>query len=252
MATSTTGNSPTEELLPFYQQVLHALSSSPFPILIAGTYAVRFHTGIHRPSKDVDFFCKASDYPKILSFVQQQGFAIAIEDERWLARIYEGDTFVDLIWGGFGGTWQVTQDWIDRGQKGEIAGVAVQFLSPIDLLLSKVERLKRKSFDGPDIVNLLVRTGKSLDWESLLTRMEHNWELLLMHLMQFRYVYPSERDVVPRSIMQELLSRVQLQLELPIPNEKVTRGMVLSPGDYCIAIEKWGYKDVTRYTFETD
>lgn len=109
MPSSHTVKSHTESSVPFYRRVLEAFSKAPYPILIAGTYALSFHTGITRPSKDIDFFCTQSDYPKILKYVEQHGFFISIEDERWLARIYEGDTFCDLIWGGFGGTWQVTK-----------------------------------------------------------------------------------------------------------------------------------------------
>ena len=34
--------------------------------------------------------------------------------------------------------------------------------------------------------------------------MEPHWEVLLTHLLNFRFVYPTERDLVPRWLMEEL------------------------------------------------
>ena len=45
---------------------MHELSSLGLPFLLAGTYAVSAYTGITRPTKDLDIFCKAGDYPRIL------------------------------------------------------------------------------------------------------------------------------------------------------------------------------------------
>ena len=38
--------------------------------------------------------------------------------------------------------------------------------------------------------------------------MEVHWEVLLMHLLNFRWIYPTERDNVPRWLMDELLERL--------------------------------------------
>ena len=68
----------------FYVEALQELSRFGTPFLLAGTYALSAYTGITRPTKDLDIFCKAGDYPRILSHFKEQGYAIEIEDERWL------------------------------------------------------------------------------------------------------------------------------------------------------------------------
>jgi hypothetical protein len=72
--------------------------------------------------------------------------------------------------------------------------------------------------------------------------MEPHWELLLAHLLTFRFVYPSDRDVVPEWLMRELLSRSERQLVLPTPKDRVCRGPLLSRTQYRIDVEEWGYK----------
>ena len=50
----------------FYRDVLDAIAQQQIPFLVAGAYALRRHAGIFRDTKDLDLFCKAGDYPRIL------------------------------------------------------------------------------------------------------------------------------------------------------------------------------------------
>jgi hypothetical protein len=74
--------------------------------------------------------------------------------------------------------------------------------------------------------------------------MDLHWEVLLMHLLNFRWVYPSERGAVPRWLMDELLDRLTQQLDLPAAQMKVCRGRMFSREDYAIAVRQWGFADV--------
>ena len=87
----------------FYAEALHELSSLGLPFLLAGTYAVSAYTGITRPTKDLDIFCKAGDYPRILGHFQSRGYAVEIEDARWLAKVRTGEYFFDLIFASANG-----------------------------------------------------------------------------------------------------------------------------------------------------
>src|SRR4051794_15502479 len=74
----------------FYAEALQELTRLGLPFLLAGTYALSAYTGITRPTKDLDVFCKAGDYPRILAHFQSLGYAVEIEDERWLGKVYKG------------------------------------------------------------------------------------------------------------------------------------------------------------------
>jgi len=74
--------------------------------------------------------------------------------------------------------------------------------------------------------------------------MEPHWEVLLIHLLNFRFVYPTERDLIPRWVMTELTERLAAQVSLPAARVKVCRGRMFSPRDYLIDITQWGFADV--------
>jgi hypothetical protein len=233
----------------FYSELLAALCEIDVPTLVGGTYAVKFYTGIKRPTKDIDVFCKAGDYPKLLKSLQDRGFQIEIVDDRWLAKVIRGDYFGDVIWGSIPGVWPIDDTWTNNARKGEILGYTVNVTPPEELLLSKMYRQGRTHFDGPDVIHLILKQGRELDWKRLLNKSEPNWEVLLSHLIMFRFVYPADRNNIPKWLLDELIERLKLQLDLPEPQERVCRGSMLSHTQYQIAYTEWGYKDITDFFY---
>ena len=231
----------------FYKKVLDILSKQDVPFLIGGTYAVKAYTGITRPTKDLDIFCKAGDYPKILKALEQGGFEIEIPDERWLAKAKYDDYFVDIIFHTIGGTFTVTDKWFKHASTVNLLGYEIKVPPPEELILSKIYRQGRGHYDGADVIHIFLKKGKELNWKILLTLLESHWEILLASIIKFRFVYPSERDVVPKWFMEELISRLQHQLEMPTPQDNVCRGTLLSHTQYKQAITEWGFKDVTQF-----
>ncbi|RYE67210.1 MAG: hypothetical protein EOP17_09335, partial [Rhizobiaceae bacterium] len=51
----------------FVAVALEDLVDCHIPFLLAGTFALSAYTGITRQTKDLDIFCKAGDYARILS-----------------------------------------------------------------------------------------------------------------------------------------------------------------------------------------
>ena len=62
-------------------------------------------------------------------------------------------------------------------------------------------------------------------------------------LLNFRFVYPSERDVVPKWLMDELLLRLKDQGDVKGPGKRVCRGRIFSPRDYAIDVEEWCFSE---------
>ena len=147
----------------------------------------------------------------------------------------------------------VTDAWLQESHPAEIYGVPVQLTPPTELIWSKALLQNRHRYDGADIAHLILRQSERIDWQRLLTHMEQYWEVLLMHLLNFRFIYPSERELVPRWLFEELLERARRQLELPIPQTRVCRGRLFSAEDYRIDVQAWGFADVVGpATVETD
>lgn len=229
----------------FYVEALSELSRLGLPFMVAGTYAVAAYTGIARPTKDLDIFCKAGDYPRILGHFQSRGYAIQIEDERWLAKVHQGNDFFDLIFASSNGTVPVTEQWLTHAREAEVLGVPVRLVGPTELVWSKVFIQVRDRYDGADVAHLFLKQHREIDWARLLAYMDLHWEVLLVHLLNFRWIYPSERNHVPRWLMDELLDRLKQQLDLPAPQTKVCRGRMLSRSDYEAAVREWGFADIS-------
>jgi hypothetical protein len=237
-----TATSPEAEA--FYADVLQELARAELPVLLAGTYAVCAYTGIIRPTKDLDVFCRAGDLPRILTHFKNLGYGIEIEDERWIAKVRSGEKFFDIIFASANGTMPVSDAWFTHARRVDILGQQVAIVSPTELIWSKSFIQLRHRYDGADIVHVMLKQHDQIDWRRLLSYMDLHWEVLLMHVLNFRWIYPTERDHVPRWLMDELLDRLRHQLELPPPQMKICRGRMFSRVDYEIAVKDWGFADV--------
>jgi hypothetical protein len=228
----------------FYIEALTELTQLGTPYLLAGTYALSAYTGISRPTKDLDIFCKAGDYPRILAYVQERGYGIGVEDERWIAKLYDGKYFVDVIFSVRGGDVTINDEWFEDAPEVELYGTHVRITKPTQLIWSKMFMQDRYRYDGADVAHVILKQHEAIDWHKLLSGMELHWEVLLSHLINFRFAYPTERDCVPRWLMQELIGRLQAQVTLPPAKVRVCRGRLFSPRDYVTDITEWGFADV--------
>ena len=235
---------PPPQAEAFYAESLSLLTQAGVPFLLSGTYAVTAYTGIVRPTKDLDVFCKAGDFPKILAYFQARGYRTEVEDERWIAKVWQGERFFDVIFAMSNGIAPITDDWFECDDRITVYGAEAKITPPTELIVSKMFIQDRYRYDGADVVHVLYRANDRVDWKRLLRYMEPYWEVLMTHLLNFRFVYPTERDLIPRWLMQELTERLQAQLELPPARIKVCRGRLFSPRDYVTDITDWGFADV--------
>lgn len=234
-------SAPAEQ---FYADVLQVVTQSGVPFLVGGTYALNSHTQVVRQTKDLDIFCRAVDYPRILEAGSAAGFDVEILDERWIAKLKRQEHFVDVIFGSINVIAPVNDQWFSASHTGTVLGVQVRVLPPTELVWSKSFLQDRHRYDGSDVAHLLLIKGQEIDWQRLLGYFNQYWEVLLIHLLNFRFIYPSERDRIPRWLLDELLERLRRQLDLPKPTHKTCRGHLFSPNDYLIDIREWGYGDI--------
>jgi hypothetical protein len=232
---------PSPQAEAFYAESLQRLTELNLPFLLAGTYAVSAYTGIKRPTKDLDIFAKAGDALRILTHFQELGYAVEIKDERWLAKVHKGDDFFDVIFAASNGTMPIGDEWFEHACEIEVFGTRVCIVGPTELVFSKAFIQVRHRYDGADVAHVILKQHEHIDWRRLLGYMEQYWEVLLMHLLNFRFIYPSERDHVPRWLLDELLDRLTQQRDLPPPQMRICRGRLFSSFDYEIAIEEWGF-----------
>jgi hypothetical protein len=232
---------PEAEL--FYAEAARELLALGLPFLLAGTYAVSAYTGISRETKDLDIFCRPGDYPRILARFKEMGYAIEVEDDRWLGKVFKGSHFFDVIFASSNGTVPIGDSWFENARETEVFGIPVPVVGPTELVWSKCFIQHRNRYDGADVAHLILKAHGEIDWRHLLGYMEAHWEILLTHLLKFRWIYPSERDLVPDWLLDELLERLEKQRTLPAPRVRICRGPMLSHSDYEIDIKEWGFAD---------
>ncbi|PRD57428.1 nucleotidyltransferase [Sphingobacterium gobiense] len=233
----------------FYRDALQLLLDSECQFMLGGAFAMFHYTGIFRDTKDLDIFCKSSEYPKILKFFAAKGYQTELTDARWLAKVFHDEYFIDIIFDTVSNICTVDDSWHERASTGTFVGVPVQFIPVEELIWCKIYVQNRERNDSADINHILLKYGINVNWKLLLQRLSPHWHLLLAQLLTFQFVYPADyRDIIPRWLFDELMARAGEQYDLPPPLEKVCRGPLIDQTQYEVDIKEWDYKSYTITT----
>lgn len=228
----------------FYSHILKILTGTQIPFLIGGTHALQKYVGIKRDTGDLDVFAKSGDALRILQLISEFGYKTEYSDARWLVKIFHKDYIIDIIFATPQGICPVDDSWFEHPYLVTILGQTVKLVPLEEMIWSKSYRQDRFKFEGPDVYHLILKQGLKLNWKRLFSRMEPNWEIFFAHLINFRFIYPSEREIIPKWIMEEYINRLKIQLSTPPPNAKVCRGPLLAIDPYKIDILEWGFKNI--------
>lgn len=235
----------------FYSRVIELLLKRKMLFMIGGTYAFSAYTGIERPTKDIDIKCAFEDYPTILKTFSDAGFKTEISEEQWIAKVHEAhhDFFTDVIFAEKNGLAKIDRGWLKRARDGTVLGHNVK-LEPIeDMISSKAFIQQKERFDGADVINLIYKYADTIDWKFLAQKIEPHWEILFAHLVNFIFVYPSEKKTLPKWLLTEYLKRSEKEFFEPCPDRKITRGLLIS-SQYEPAVTQWGFHPVVNGTEE--
>jgi hypothetical protein len=213
------------------------------PFVVGGAYAYAQYTGIYRDTKDLDLFPRKADAVRALEALAQDGWRTERTDEVWLYKAFKGEWFVDLIFSSGNGVAAVDDLWFSRASRGIVFGRECLLAPPEELIWSKAFVCERERYDGSDVTHLIKCAGPRMDWHHLLRRFDRYWEVLLAHLMMFRFAYPSERTAVPDWVMAELLARAHQSMYEGDWPEQICRGPLISRVNYGVDVGYWGYRD---------
>ncbi|MGC4121155.1 MAG: hypothetical protein QM765_42575 [Myxococcales bacterium] len=213
------------------RQALEALSADRVPYVVAGAYAMREYTGIYRDTKDLDLFCKRSDCDRVLASLARVGFRVERTDPLWLAKGFAADgEFVDVIFSSGNGVAEVDDGWFARARQGTVLGMRAPLAPPEDIIWSKAYVMERERYDGADVQHIVRACAPTLDWAYLLERLRAHPEVLLAHLLLFRFSFPGDAAKVPEWVLDTLTDAVRLPP--PVSYERVCRGTLLSAVQY--------------------
>jgi hypothetical protein len=224
-------------------RALRLLREAGIPFVVGGTYAYSHYTGIHRDTKDLDLFLTQEAADRAIEVFEQQGWRTERNTHGWLHKAFWGDYLMDLIYGSSNGITVVDEAWVAHGVEGEVLGEPCLISPAEEIIWSKAFVLERERFDGAELNHLFLAVGARLDWKRLLQRFDRYWEVLLAHLLFFRFAYPSDRENVPDWVMMGLLARAFDSVRGGNWSGKLCRGNLLSQVLYRVDLEERGFED---------
>jgi hypothetical protein len=215
------------------------------PFLVGGTHATERYTGMPRRTKDLDLFVLRDDCPRLLTLARLAGYRTELTAPHWLAKVRQGEDFIDIIFGSGNKVCLVDPVWFEQAVPDTVLGIPALLCPVEEMIWSKAFIMERERFDGADVLHLLHARAELLDWQRLVSRFGPYWIVLLNHLLMFCFVYPNELDRIPREVLEMLTRRLTDREPTPEvqPAEQICRGTLLSKCQYHIDVSSWGYKD---------
>lgn len=227
----------------FYQSAMRTLQKDEVPFLVGGAYSFSRYTGIERHTKDFDIFVLADDCPRVLASLAAAGYRTELTFPHWLGKAFSGDSFVDVIFGSGNGVAGVDEGWFQHATRDEVLDIPALLCPVEETIWSKAFIMERERYDGADIAHLLRARSQDLDWTRLMRRFGPHWRVLLSYLVLFGFIYPGERDIVPRWVLDRLVAELQHESRIPPPSEKICQGTLFSRAQYLVDTDHWHYQD---------
>jgi hypothetical protein len=233
----------TPEKAELYRTALEMLNRAGVPYLVGGTYAFHYYAGIARTTKDFDIFVRRVDLQRVLDVLGRTGFRTEIAFDHWLAKAFNADRFIDVIYSSGNGVADVDDEWFAHAVDEMVLGVPVRLCPAEEMIWSKAMIMERERYDGADVAHLIRHCSGLLNWDRMLRRFGANWRVLYAHLVLFGFIYPGERSLIPSAVLRDLANRVLAELDVPTRDSKVCQGTLLSRAQYLVDIDEWGYED---------
>jgi Aminoglycoside-2''-adenylyltransferase len=224
-----------------YGEALDALKRVGIRYMLGGTVALNAYTGIWRETKDLDIFVLENEVTRVLDTLEAAGFETEITDPCWLAKAWKGSPFADIVYANQNGALAVEESWYANAKKTTILDRQILVIPAEEMLLSKMFVAARDQFDMADILHLIFARQGDLDWGRILDKAGEHWELLLVYLHLYRYVYPSHTHYLPRRVFDLLLERCE---KAAASQESLRfRGTMLDDVSFMVDVKEWGLPD---------
>src|SRR5436305_13679769 len=229
--------------LDFYRTAMELMESGGLDYLVGGAYAFAQYTGVVRHTKDFDVFIRREDFDRASEIFESAGYKTELTFPHWIGKAFKGDDFVDLIFSAGNGVAEVDDFWFKRAVSGTVFGRAVKLIPAEEMIWSKGLIMERERFDGADVVHLINAYGERFDWSHVMVRYGRYWRVLYAHLILFGFIYPSERDKIPRWVMERLAERLEVDTARGEAYDRICYGTILSRQQYLCDINERGYRD---------
>jgi hypothetical protein len=228
-----------------YARALRALNAAGVPYVVAGLYAIYEYTGIYRKTKDLDLFVEPRQVVPAIRTLRDAGFRTHLESAHWLAKAFEEDVQVDVIFGMGNGLAFIDDGWYNHSRPGILAATQVRVAPPEELLWHRLYVSERHRHDMADVLHLILCRGDQLDWDRILHRLNDHWRLLFAHIQLFDFVYPGHGRRVPRAVRERLHERALEAIDATADPD-LCQGTLISRFSFNIDVNEWGFRDLRK------
>jgi hypothetical protein len=171
---SPPGGSPSPEdgsLLETVKKAAVELKRAEIPFALCGGWAA-YARGGPRSEHDADFALQEQDVPRALDVLEKAGFSVGEPAEDWLAKVYDGEHLVDLIYRLSGQP--VTADMVSDREQLEVGSVAMPVLSATDLVIAKLLSFQHHHCDFAWALPMVRALREQVDWPQVRRQTGHS------------------------------------------------------------------------------
>lgn len=149
------------ELLRTLTRVANAFRASGVQFALTGGCAV-YALGGPASAHDVDVLLVRQDVDAALEALRRRGLSIVDTDEDWLAKAYDGDWLVDLLFRPNERT--VTPELLARAKEIQVGAVRAPVMPATDLVVDKLLTLGAHRCDFADLLPVVRALREQVDW----------------------------------------------------------------------------------------
>jgi hypothetical protein len=167
---AVSGGSPAVEadgLLETVKKAAVELKRAEIPFALGGGWAA-YARGGPRSEHDADFVLCEQDVPRALDVLEKAGFTAGDPPEDWLAKVYDADRMVDLIYRQAGQP--VDRAMFDRCDHLEVGSVLMPVVAATDLVVAKLMSFQHHHCDFAKALPMVRALREQVDWPAVRSR----------------------------------------------------------------------------------
>jgi hypothetical protein len=191
-----------------YREALEAIESRQLKYALGGGYAFSAYAHRWRDTKDLDIYILPHNHEAVIAAMESAGyrdyFSQSPYDRSWSYRGFRDGLIVDALWGMPSHLAWVEESWLTSGPTMGVRGMSLRLLPIEEFLRLKLYVFQRTRCDWPDLLNMLLIQGASLDWQRLLTMLDDDVPLMAAVVTTFAWVCPTQAQGLPEWIWPRL------------------------------------------------
>lgn len=175
-----------------------ALRDGGVAFMLGGSLAC-WARGGPRSQNDIDLIVPADEVDEALAVLEGIGMQTERPPEEWLAKAYDDDVMIDLIFDptGLPG---VTREDIEAAEHLSVLAIGMPVMSLEDVLAGKLLALSEQRLDYAPIVEVARALREQIDWPALIERTrESPYARAFFLLLRELEVLPEDVEVLSRT-----------------------------------------------------